>query len=113
MAVFKPDVLKNSKIILCKPLIGMQDSLSRPKTQSEAYPINFDFYDESLSYNFPISLTEIYSTIHKNLRNASPEPDNIYASSWPPFCISFQYSTPFSSKHLATIIETSNHPTHS
>jgi len=48
------------------------------KHQSEVFPINFDT-NKQLPYNLPISLFELQS-IHKNLRNASPGPDKIHAS---------------------------------
>ena len=50
------------------------------KSLAEAYPISFNSENNSLSYNLPITAFELRSTIHKNLRNASPGPDNIHAS---------------------------------
>lgn len=50
------------------------------KTHAETYAINFDSYYNSRSYNFLISLSELHSTIYKNLWNASSGPDNDHAS---------------------------------
>jgi len=51
-----------------------------PSEYSSAHPISFNSEDTYLSYNLPITPLELRSTIHKNLRNASPGPDNIHAS---------------------------------
>ena len=50
------------------------------KNEAEAHPVSFDSTDTSLDYNLLISSSELNTCIHKNLRNASPGPDNIHAS---------------------------------
>ena len=44
------------------------------------HPPDFHTSNESLSYNLPISVHELQSTILRNLKNASPGPDRIHAS---------------------------------
>ena len=51
------------------------------KLQSESVQISFDFpLQETYPYNLAICADELMLTISKNLRNASPGPDNIHAS---------------------------------
>ena len=50
------------------------------KLKSESNPINYESRDHSIPYNHPITLFELTTAIHKNLRNASPGPDNIHAA---------------------------------
>jgi len=51
------------------------------KLQSETSQISLDSpFHDTYPYNLPISAHELMITIDKNLRNASPGPDNIHAS---------------------------------
>ena len=52
---------------------------SHLKTNAESQQINFDTVEKQ-PYNMPISLSELHLAIHKNLKNASPGPDNIHAA---------------------------------
>jgi len=56
------------------------DHFLTTKLQTEALPISFHTDNSSLPYNLPISLPELRSAIHKNLKNSAPGPDNIHAA---------------------------------